>query len=190
MNDLFIYAPRKPRPLSALAPSALAENQCTLMFRPIRSIQPVVGVFDLGTRAFEGIRNASRMDEDDDADGSIIGQSASGGGSASGGSVGGNRDLQRRRSSSSLETQQQEQQRQRSPGPLSAIQEGSAWESSPTGGGSVGGRGAAGLLSLRARPPRMFGPLGEMDPFTWETSVAQAVLRAGMRDEGDVPSER
>ncbi|CAN0264400.1 unnamed protein product [Scytosiphon promiscuus] len=36
----------------------------------------------------------------------------------------------------------------------------------------------------------MFGPLGEMDAFTWETAVAQAVLRAGMRDEGDFPSER
>ncbi|CBN77551.1 similarities to vacuolar protein sorting-associated protein [Ectocarpus siliculosus] len=58
-------------------------------------------------------------------------------------------------------------------------------------GGEVGGPGAAGgLLSLRARPPRMFGPLGEMDPFTWEAAVAQAVLRAGMRDEEDFPSER
>lgn len=151
----------------------------------------MVGVFDLGTRAFEGIRNASRMDEDDhdDADGNIADQSG-----GSGGGMGRNSDLQRRRSSSSLEAQQQQQQ-QWSPRPLGAIQEGSAWDSSvaapATGvGGAVGGRGAAGLLSLRARPPRMFGPLGEMDPFTWETAVAQAVLRAGMRDEGDFPSER
>lgn len=138
-----------------------------------KTIQPVVGVFDLGTRAFEGIRNASRMDDDDDGD-----DDHDGGGMGSSGS-GRNVERQQQASSSSAAS---------SPRPsLGAIQEGSAgWD----GGGGRGAAAAVGLLSLRARPPRMFGPLGEMDAFTWETAVAQAVLRAGMRDEGDFPSER
>lgn len=56
-------------------------------------------------------------------------------------------------------------------------------------GGGVGGGGVA-LLAQRARPPRRFGPLGEMDPFTWDDAVAQAILRAVKRDDGDVSSER
>ncbi|CAN0485307.1 unnamed protein product, partial [Ectocarpus sp. 12 AP-2014] len=160
------------------------------------AIKPVVGVFDLGTRAFEGIRNASRMDEDSDDDGTSTHRQGGEDGRRSA-------ELQRRPSSSSPQTSagkqqnlQQQQQQQGSPRPLGAISEGSPWDSGGGGGGGGGviggGRPAAagGLLSLRARPPRMFGPLGEMDSFTWETAVAQAVLRAGMRDEEDFPSER
>lgn len=124
--------------------------------------QPVVGVFDLGARAFEGIRNASRMDEDSDEDDSSRG----------------------RRVRGSDSQQQLQHSHPSSPRALGVIQEGVSSESAWLGGG------AAGLLSLRARPPRMFGPLGEMDPFTWESAVAQAILRAVMRDDGDLPMER
>ena len=132
-------------------------------------------MFDLGTRAFEGIRNASRMDDDDDE------YHEGGGGSGGGGGRGfGN-------SSGHGGTSGTAQQPAVSGRHLDGIQEGGGGDAAI--GWGAGGAGL-GLLSLRARPPRMFGPLGEMDPFTWESAVAQAVLRAGMRDEGDLPSER
>ena len=121
----------------------------------------MVGVFDLGARAFEGIRNASRMEDEGDGDG-----------------PGGQQ----------LRPQQQLQEE--SARPLGVIHEGITSEmSSPSARGAAAGA-ASRLLSTRARPPRMFGPLGEMDPFTWDAALAQAVLRAAMRDDRDTPGER
>lgn len=139
--------------------------------------QPVVGVFDLGARAFEGIRNASRIDDDSDSDdrgpdgptdaNDVVRNS------------GGSRNRQ-----SSLSSHQQQQQMPSSPRPMLGVIMENSGETGGCGGGVVG------LLSFRARPPRMFGPLGEMEPFTWESAVAQAIMRAVMRDDGDVPLER
>lgn len=68
-----------------------------------------------------------------------------------------------------------------------------AWQAAAAATATAAAAGASGgvaLLSLRARPPRTFGPLGEMDPFTWEAAVAQAILRAVTREEADMPAER
>lgn len=58
------------------------------------------------------------------------------------------------------------------------------------GGSSAGNAGGGALVSQRARPPRRFGPLGEMDPFDWEAATSSAIIRAVLRDDSDVPSER
>lgn len=132
----------------------------------------MVGVFDLGARTFEGIRNASRIDEDDEE--------------------GDEGDDGRQRAQDPDRSNQRESPA--SPkSPMGTIREGTSLD--VAGGVGVGwgggaGAGTVGLLSLRARPPRMFGPLGEMDPFTWDSAVAQAILRAVMRDDSDVPVER
>lgn len=134
----------------------------------------MVGVFDLGARTFEGIRNASRMeDDDDDDDEAATAEEYSGGDS-----------------SPPSDLQQQQQQQMYSSRNLDAIQESSPHGVGGGGGGGGGGGQGALVMSLRARPPRMFGPLGEMDPFTWESAVAAAILRAVVRDDGDLPRER
>lgn len=150
-------------------------------------VQPVVGVFDLGARAFEGIRNASRMDDDmspEDQHNAYAQQ------------------LQDERDR--LDTSNNPNNHARTSGDFQGSSHGS-YSSSTTSalspppsstnaqrrsGGGGGGEGGVSLLAQRARPPRRFGRLGEMDPFTWDASVAQAILRAVTRDDGDVPSER
>lgn len=154
-------------------------------------------MFDLGARAFEGIRNASRMDEHevDVREGIENDNDSYPGSEHQRGSP-----PQHRSNSNVTGSSRHHEGRSPSNSPVApAGRKSNRLPSSSLGGwGGIGGGGGEGgslgggsaLLATRARPPRSFGPSGEMDAFTWDAAVAQAILRAVMRDDEDVPSER
>lgn len=154
-------------------------------------------MFDLGARTFEGIRNASRMEPSPEEGVDAVDADSSDRYTATSEAQLSPPPRQGALAASESETSSisgassRVESIPKSPVPPASRQASLSMSGSGNGGGEGSGVvGGLALLSLRARPPRQFGPRGEMDPFTWEASLAQAILRAVVRDDGDVPSER